>query len=249
MTTFSELGVPFPLFEAPASEASEYVGLSSCRLCGAGCRHSFALNIGCAVIRPCPDCGVENGLDTYDRSDAPCRSCGSAVPFPESLKNEGHIYICHGCLRAGKAAITKGTEFGMVSCEQAFQGITHGVPGLRSAEFELVPIDPDEDWYGVRLPREHLFELLRTPTYATWQDETWLFCCKRPMTYVGEWASVLKSHRPDDDRAFFEAVIDPADASKEWLWERLAGREWDTICLYVFRCTSCGRFRANWDMD
>ena len=48
--------------------------------------------------------------------------------------------------------MTKDTEFGMVSWEQAFQGVTNGVPGLTTDQFELVPIDPDEDWYGVRVP-------------------------------------------------------------------------------------------------
>lgn len=47
MTTFAELGIPFPLFEAPTSEASDYVGLSSCRLCEVKSRHCFRLDIGC----------------------------------------------------------------------------------------------------------------------------------------------------------------------------------------------------------
>src|SRR5262249_55278095 len=212
MTTFAELGVPFPLFEAPTSEASDYVGLSSCRLCGGRDRHCFVLDIGCALIQPCPACGVDNGLDVHDRNDVPCRSCRSTVPFPESLKNKKNLHICYTCLRAGKGAITTDTEFGMVSWEQAFQGITHRVPGLRSSDFQLWPIDPDEDWYAVRVPQEHLVELLRTPTYGTWQGERWLFCCKRPMTYLGEWATLLKSpRRPDDPRASFEEVIDPED--------------------------------------
>jgi len=250
MTTFAELGVPFPLFEAPVSEASEYVGLSSCRLCGARSRHCFALHIGCAVIRPCPACGVENGLDAHDRCATPCRSCGSAVPFPEPLRGEKDIHICHGCLRAGRAAITKSTEFGMVSWGQAFQGITHGVPGLQTGQFERVLLDAEEDWYGVRVPREHLFELLRTPGFNTWQDETWLFCCQRPMTYIGEWASVTKSQfQGAEPRTVFESVFDPDDSSKEWVWERLSGRKWDTICVYVFQCKTCNGFRSTWDMD
>ncbi len=81
--------------------------------------------------------------------------------------------------------MTKSTEFGMVSCDQAFQGVTHGVPGLRTDQFEVVLMDPEEDWYGVRVPSEHLWELLRTPGFHSWQDECWLFCCHRPMTYLG----------------------------------------------------------------
>lgn len=249
MTTFVELGVPFLLFEAPTSEASDYVGLSSCRLCDARDRHCFVLDIGCAVIQPCSACGVENGLDAHDRQDTPCRSCGSTVPFPESLRAKKNIYICYTCLRAGKGAITKDTEFGMVSWEQAFQGITHGVPGLETTEFERVLIDPAEDWYGVRVPQEHLFELLRTPTYGTWQGERWLFCCQRPMTYLGEWATVVKSpQRPDDAGAFFEQIIDPHEESRAWLWEAICKGS-GSVCLYVFRCKTCDRFRSTWDID
>ena len=85
----------------------------SCRLCDARDRHCFRLDIGCAVIQPCPSCGVENGLDAHDRQDISCRSCGSTISFPASLMKM-HIHICYDCLRAGKGAITKSTEFGMV---------------------------------------------------------------------------------------------------------------------------------------
>jgi len=56
---------------------------------------------------------VENGLDAHDRQDISCRSCGSTISFPASLMKM-HIHICYDCLRAGKGAITKSTEFGMV---------------------------------------------------------------------------------------------------------------------------------------
>ena len=251
MMTFVEIGIPFSLFEAPTSETSDYsVGLSSCRLCGAKSRHSFVLDIGCAFIQPCSACGVVNGLDAHDRKDIPCRSCGSAVLFPETGRDKKNLHICYDCLRAGRGAITKDTEFGMVSWEQAFQGITHGVPGLDTTDFERVLIDSAENWYGVRVPQEHLFELLRTPTYGTWQGERWLFCCKRPMTYVGEWANVQKTLRdPEDSWGFFEKVFDPADESKGWVWERLSARQFDGICVYVFQCKTCGRFGSNYDMD
>jgi hypothetical protein len=32
MTTFADLGIPFPLFEAPTKEAGDYIGLSMCSL-------------------------------------------------------------------------------------------------------------------------------------------------------------------------------------------------------------------------
>ncbi len=86
MPSFADLGIPFPLFEAPTTEASDYAGLATCRVCGRAGQHCFELGIGDALIRQCPSCGLENGLDADDRADAPCRSCGSVVPFPEPLK-------------------------------------------------------------------------------------------------------------------------------------------------------------------
>ena len=142
--------------------------------------------------------------------------------------------------------MTKDTEFGMVSWDQAFRGITNGVPGLRTDQFEVVPIDPDEDWYGVRVPGEHLWELLRTPGFHSWQGERWLFCCRQPMTYMGGWRNVVESLRPDDPSAFFEGLFDPDDEARGWGYEPF---ESGNASLYVYRCRSCGRCRATYDWD
>jgi hypothetical protein len=61
--------------------------------------------------------------------------------------------------------MTKSTEFGTFSWQQVREGVTLGVPRLRTDQFEVVAIDPDEDWCGVRVPSEHLWELLRTPGF------------------------------------------------------------------------------------
>jgi uncharacterized protein CbrC (UPF0167 family) len=247
MATFADLGILFPLFEAPVSEASDYAGESTCVVCGGRNQHCFVLNVGCALIIPCPACTVENGLDAHRRKARPCRSCGSEISFP-AIPQKTEIRICYSCLRSGKGAITKDTEFGMVSWEQAFQGVTNGVPGLRTTQFETVVIDPEEEWYGVRVSSEHLFELLRTPNFCTWQDESWLFCCQRPMTYIGEWQNVLRSpHRPNDPRSFFESLIDSDDDIPD-LWEPISQAR-ESPCLYVYQCKICGRHRATWDMD
>jgi uncharacterized protein CbrC (UPF0167 family) len=184
-TTFAELGIPFPVFEALTTEVSEYVGLSTCHLCGGRECHCFELGTGDSLILPCPACGVGNGLGAGDRAATPCRSCGSTAPFPDNLKVKKQLLVCYDCLRVGKAAMTKSIEIGMISWEQESQEAKHGVPGLRTDQFELVPIDPDEDWYAVRVPSEYLWELLRTTGFHSWQDERWLFCCRRPMTYIG----------------------------------------------------------------
>jgi len=169
------------------------------------------------------------------------------VPFPDLPEGE-EIQVCYDCLRAGRGAMTKDTELGMVSWQQAAEGVTGGVPELETTGFERVRLDPEEEWYGARVPKEHLFELLRTPAYNTWQGENWLFCCRQPMTYLGEWANLMNSHhRPDDPRAFFDQIA-PDEQWREWLWRRLeSGRQ--GAGLYVFRCKACGRHRSGWDTD
>jgi uncharacterized protein CbrC (UPF0167 family) len=246
MPTFSELGIPFPLFEAPTAEASDYAGVATCRLCGGEGRHCFELGIGDDLILPCPNCVAENALDADDRADAACRSCGSPVPFPESLRAKKQLLVCYDCLRAGKAAMTKDTESGMVSWEQAVEGVTHGVPGLRTDQFELVALDAEEDWHGVRIPSEHLWELLRTPGFHSWQGERWLFCCRRPMTYLGGWRSALEAIGPGDPIGSFEALFDPDDEARRLGYEAF---ESGSPGLYVYRCGTCGRCRATRDCD
>ncbi|WP_165247994.1 CbrC family protein [Paludisphaera soli] len=246
MATFADLGIPFPLFEAPTHEASGYAGLATCRLCKRGDRHCFELGVGDALILPCPACGAENGLPADDRGDVPCRSCGGLIVFPESLVAKKQLLACYDCLRAGKGAITQGTEFGVVSWEQAFEGVTNGVPGLRTEQFEVVAIDPAEDWSGARIPSVHLWELLRTPGFHSWQDERWLFCCSRPMAYLGGWRNAMESLRPDDPDAFYQALFAPEDEARSWGYEEF---DEGSSSLYVYRCLACGRCRATYDWD
>lgn len=247
MPTFADLGIPFPLFEAPTEEASDYAGIATCRLCGCGGRHCFELGIGDDLILPCPACGSETGLSADGRGDGHCRSCGTPVLFPQPLKAKKQVLVCYDCLRSGAAALTKDTEFGMVSWEQAVEGITQGVPGLQTEQFEMIAIEPGEDWYGARVPSEHLRELLRTPGFHSWQGERWLFCCQRPMTYLGGWRSVVEALRPDDDpSAFFDGLFAPDDEARSLGSEPF---EQGNLSLYLYRCLHCGRFRANWDCD
>lgn len=249
MSTFAELGIPFPLFAAPTKQASRYVGLASCRLCGVQNQHCFALDIGCAVIQSCPNCRADNYLDCHDWKDLSCRSCSATVTFPDAMRKLKNIYICYGCLRAGKGVMAKSTEFGLVSWEQAIRGVTNGVPGLQTDEFERVLLDAAEDWYGVRVPQDHLFELLHTPGYLSWQDERWLFCCKRPMTYLGNWNDILQTaNLVGNERQLFEKAFSPDDPMNEWLWESIRSGS-GGVCVYIFACKHCSGFRAIWDAD
>src|SRR5437763_2936764 len=202
--TFAQLGIPFPLFEAPTADAGEYAGVETCSLCGRSAQHCFRLDIGCALIIHCPKCGSENGLDASERENAPCRQCGTLLKFPQVADE---VLTCYVCLRAGKAAITKDTEPGMVSWEQAFDGVTHGTLGLDRRDFDMVP--KEDDWVGARLPREMMDELLRTPTYTTIQGERWQFCCRSPMLFVGSWSreEFTKRSPNGDGKRFFEDVV------------------------------------------
>jgi uncharacterized protein CbrC (UPF0167 family) len=238
--TFAQLGIPIPLFEGPSDRASEYCGLGTCSLCGSKRQHCFQLDIGCAVMRECPSCGTVNGLDANDREDTLCRQCKTSLAFPELGEEE--IMACYACLRSGKAAITKDTELGMISWEQAFEGVTHGVPGLSRSDFEMVP--KEDDWVGARLPQEMMFELLGTPNYSSIQGERWQFCCRRPMVFVGEWSRNEFSRRAadGDGRRLFEEIVQDTVPG---LWE---DELHDITGVYVFRCPSCARFTAHWDI-
>lgn len=246
MTTFRQLGIPFPLHEAPVepSDGSEYAGRGTCRICGAAERPCFHLGAGAALIVPCPACLIENGWKVEAKASANCRRCGSFIPFPEAVATKKEPKICYTCLRAGKAALTKDTEFGMITFEQAFTGITHGVPGLQQNQFEAVVLNAEENWIGVRMPQAAMFELLRTPTYSTWQGECWLFCCQYPMTFVGQW-----------QREQFEERA-PGGSAEKLYYSAVEGVEpdsWDTlgsvINAYVFECKRCGKLRGHYDLD
>lgn len=245
-TTFTELGIPFPLYEAPVRAEGDpsFVRSGMCCVCDVREQICFHLGIGDAIVLPCPGCETINGLDVSDQATIDCRNCGTSIEFPERVANKKEPKVCYPCLRAGKAALTKETEFGMISWEQAFAGHTHGVPGLKQDQFETVVIDADEDWYGVKLPQEMMFELLRTPTYDTWQGERWLFCCRYPMTFVGEWQREDFDQRATDGdgEKLYNSVVEEFYTGT---WDVLGQR----LSVYVFECKQCGRLRSHCDSD
>lgn len=158
MTSFADIAAPFPLFDGPLADAVDFVPDGRCSLCGGTHPACFELSIGSAVVLKCTSCGKENGLDADDRCDGNCHACGSGVTFPPIP--EERILCCYPCLRAGRAAITKDTVFGMISFDQVVEGLTHGIPGLRQSDFETVKTD--SGWNRVRLPQQMMLELVRT---------------------------------------------------------------------------------------
>lgn len=241
-TTFFQLGIPFPLFDGPVGDASGYAGEADCLLCGRKAPHCFQLGIGSDVIANCTRCGAANAVDADDRKDALCAKCGSNISFPPNSSEE--LLVCYTCLREGKAAFTQDTEIGMVRWQDAVAGITHGRPGLRRTDFELIPGE-SEGWLRAKVPVDVLMELTRTPSYTTWQGEQWLFCCRKPMTFLGAWDSddFNRNAQGGNGRSLFEQIVEDQQPR---MWEYGIG---GGVCVYVFRCASCARLRAHWDMD
>ncbi|HYE76639.1 MAG TPA: CbrC family protein, partial [bacterium] len=135
------------------------------------------------------------------------------------------ITVCYPCLRSGRAAFVHDTERGM----------------------ELWTPDASTD--------ADRWELLRTPTYVTWQGERWLYCCDRPMAYLGEWQTILAGlHAPNNPRQFFEAIAGSGEDDEGEgvmlgeVYGALAGGT-GPVAAYVFRCRECGAHRAHWDFE
>ncbi|MGG6463726.1 CbrC family protein [Solilutibacter silvestris] len=241
MSTFQELGAPFSLFEAPIDDCAGYSGPGVCSICETPQPHTFLLGTGCCIIVHCSSCNVENGLSTSRKKSQTCRSCGAVIGFPPALSQLEEILCCYSCLRSGLVAITKDSELGMISWGQAFEGITHGVPGLKNPNFELVELK--DGWIGAILPSEIMFELLRTPDYITWQGDQWLFCCKHPMTFMGfKTAQQLLAL----DKQYTEETLFQKVTQGRFTFSHGAI---DGFSFYLFKCKTCGTNRFHWDMD
>src|SRR5262245_24237830 len=118
MSTFEELGIPFPLYEAPTTDCADFAGQGTCCICGSAGPHSFRVGVGAALIVSCPSCKTDNGLHVADKAAKECRACGGQIQFPATIAQKKEPKVCYACLRSGKVALTKDTEFGMVSWEQ-----------------------------------------------------------------------------------------------------------------------------------
>lgn len=242
-TTFSDLGIPFPLFEAPVRFASSYDGKGCCDLCLTEDVHVFRLGIGDEITSPCVGCQEPLAFSADEPAPLTCSSCGATSPFP--IGEQDDIRACYRCVRDGRAAFTQDTEFGMVRPEDAARGLTHGVPGLDAPSYET--IQDEEGWSQVKVSSDRLTDLVRTPGFTSWQGERWLFCCGGPMAYVGEWMQDDFSLNAEggDGRTLFAAMC----AGSEW-----SGWTWDGLptafgVIYTFRCQACGDRRAYWDCD
>jgi len=210
--TFADLGMPFPLFEAPTVDASGFQPAGDCNGCGARAVAVFEVD---------------------------------------------GVHACYACLRGGRAPWTKDTELGLVTAESAAAGRTEGTPSPPETGFELeaLPIDaafPEQRWFSAKIPREHLDELLRTPNYATWQGEQWIFCCQRPAVFVGAWdIGQWEAAAEEFDLALEDLLADTlgvTDSELDTLLEALEA-ESDSLVTYVFRCPACAALLGHYDRD
>ncbi|TWU22372.1 hypothetical protein Pla52o_34280 [Novipirellula galeiformis] len=172
-----------------------------------------------------------------------CSVCGT----PATIR---FCDACYQCFRGGKVDNAIDTELGMVRVEDARLGRTHGLPLGNPpvlGNYELIPqpVDPnfpDETWYHVRIDSQHLFEIIRTPDYYSWQGERWQFCCNRPCAFLG---TLPAGALPDSES--------PADAIANWFrlpdWDAIGDTDFGPLTFYVFQCVSCGGFRYHEDCD
>ena len=266
-TTFADLGIPFPLYEAPVRSCAAQVGPAICHFCRTE-RHYFCQLNDVSWMGPCPECGTHNKQTGDDRSwDGSqfawnCIACGAGLTSRTLKWTEERYLACLGCIGAREIGFARDTEFGIVDGDSLASGITGGVPGLTAAEgFELVVVD--ENWNGtdiveyrvasagVRIDPEHLRELYRTPVYHCWQQERWLFCCRRPMIYMGVWPDVVRVLDPGDRGELFRTIYATAAEGGEHPYGdwSAAARDFERHDpeMYVFRCPECERLRCHID--
>lgn len=244
MTTFAELQIPFAWYEGPVDTCDMYRGPGTCALCSR-LGHLFVFGIGGYVELACGTCGVKTDWHVADA--VPSCSCGAVLEAP--LRVGRAVVACHACFRAGHAKRTHDTELGMVTPELARDGLTHGVPGPALPGWESSSSPNDPSWRRYHVRRELLEELVRTPTFTTWQGCYWSFHCQQPMIFVGEWRAeqwIAFAGCEDAARALLPEVV-PRDLFFDDLWDDLSSEESGIGGLYTFRCPKCGTHQASWD--
>jgi hypothetical protein len=87
-----------------------------------------------------------------------------------------------------------------------------------------------------------LEELLRTPPYPSCQGAVWLFCCRQPMVFVGNWTQAdFTRHAPPGKRGgarkWFNKIVDDVEPE---LWDS------SDVDFYAFQCPQCEKHRARW---
>jgi len=164
------------------------------------------------------------GTGSVERSDGRCRACGLARGFiytgPVYAREELDQELCPWCIADGSAARTFGAEFTDVGW-----GVPDGV-----ADAVLVDL------------------ATRTPGFAGWQQEHWLYHCSDAAAYLGRVGFSGLSDHPD-------ALDMVQHEHDEFGWSAEQSRAYANrlsadgeSTAYLFRCLSCGRHLAYSDM-
>jgi len=257
--TFADLEIDFPLFGADVSEASGWQPHGVCEICSQQ-RSGFEIGMGDYVESPCATCEAVTPMPANNHP-AECVQCQAEVQLLRDLTGS---HGCWRCLRSGRWASTKDTEAGAVTPVHALLGRTHGLPfppgaladtawrdtGSNHPTLAGWPVtDPNEDgWRAAIIPSKVLVELVRSPTYITWQGEQWLFHCRRPMKYAGPWGK-LEFDAAAPNRDGRSLALSSAGLHED-AWQDLSDSAGECAVLaYMFECLDCRAHRGHWDID
>ena len=264
LTKFADLGIDFPLFEAPVRSCAAHVEPAICCSCNTEQRYFDASRV-VFWVGACPECGAFNKGTAGDcHFEYPfrywnCHNCTRKLTDRMLTQTEEKSLYCFRCIKEQGGYCWKETGFGNVNEDSLLSGITDGIPGLTEADVsELVVVN--ENWNdtdiledrvvsrGVRIAPEYLRQLLMTPQFHSWQGEIWLFCCKRPMIFIGYWFDAVRVLNPIDKGELFREIYQTADPTYATLYEdwSAASRlfEGSDPEMYVFRCPKCERLRC-----
>lgn len=253
---FQYHGISFPLFDAPVPLAPDYVGHRYCELCNINKDNCFSFGIGTRVSVTCAQCSEENPVSGEAAKSTPCKRCGSSLP----ISSHDSTTACFDCFRQGRATTVQDTELGMLTPDdvdilQASGSSSSRYKPLlnrliastkRMIRGSTVPDhEPANYWRSKGIAVEDLVELTRTPNYLTWQGERWLFCCQKPMRYLGELDEDLAKHHDTirADGEFAKEILGPHEG--EYFDVGMFGGP----VIYVFECQNCGKKRAHYDID
>jgi uncharacterized protein CbrC (UPF0167 family) len=250
----ADVGMPFALFKGTLKTVSDLLEDGECTICGQSRRYLFRLRDRDYLIDPCEKCGEHVGLRIGWPDEKPepstCRICGTIIFWPNQRPRDV-VAVCYQCLRAGRVAVAHETEVGNIDLAHALHGLTYFAPpeiasrhGLETAVLETYA-DGSQS-IGVRLSKDLLSEMLRTPRHMALQREYWPFHCHGFMAYLGRWQlEDFEKQSPGRGREWFGEHMGP-DEPWEDMWEWLPA---DIGWSYVFQCQTCGRHRVFVDSD
>ena len=108
ITTFADLGMPFPLFQADFDIAVEWARATTCGFCATAVEHGFLVgehqsfpseNTNKLVV-PCAACGARNRFPVAAPKVQKVCGCGSKLAFPKRRGKK--LFACYPCIQAGR---------------------------------------------------------------------------------------------------------------------------------------------------